>query len=107
MDIVQFQPIVERILRYILTQSPDNIEQFKQILEMIGDGSRIAGAIGVLVTQYPELSILANKLLSLILSGGSIQEIATVLINFAGSLQISIEVVIQLLQIIGGMLAAF
>lgn len=107
MDILQFQPILEKLLNHILTQSPNTIEQVKHILIMIIQGVHLVGTLGTIISQHPELTILASKLLDLILAGASIHEIVIALVNFANSLGLSLELIVQLLQIIGGMLVAF
>jgi hypothetical protein len=109
MDILQFPQkiMIEQMINYILHQSPDTIEQFKHILIMIINGTHLVGAIAALVAHYPELTLLASKLLNLIIAGGSIHEIFTALLSFANSLGLSLNVVLQLLQIISGMLVIF
>lgn len=107
MDIQQFQPIIEQLLNQLLAQSPNVIEHLKNILMMIINGVNLIGIIGVLIAQYPEITILATKLLSLISAGASIHEIVIALVNLANSMGLSLQVVVQLLQILGGMLALF
>ncbi|MBD2496825.1 hypothetical protein [Nostoc sp. FACHB-280] len=107
MDIVQSQQIIEQSLNALLTQSPDSLEKVKQILGMIVHGVQVFGSISVLSFKSSELVVLANQLLNLLLTGGSIHEIAIALLNFATSLGLSIEVITQLLQIIVQILAFF
>lgn len=107
MDILQFQTLLEKILETIISQSPDAIDKLKNILELIADGSHAIGAIDLLIAKCPVLIELANQLLALLNTGATIHQIAVISVQLASTLGLSFEAVIQLLQIIGGMLVIF
>ncbi|WP_414543507.1 hypothetical protein [Nostoc sp. CCY0012] len=104
MDISQFQPIIENLLNQSL--APNNIEQVKHILQMIIKGVDVLGKVlkitDFIIANYPEFILLAKQLLDLIIAGASIHDIALLLLKFAISHEISIDIVIRFLQMIGG-----
>lgn len=106
MDLTQFQGI-EQALNYIFSFSPDAISHLIEILTAINNGAASLGAIAVLLHQWPALGAIVDQLLILIGSGATAIEIAKAIADFAATLGISSELVIQLLQLIGYLLIGF
>jgi hypothetical protein len=107
MDVSQVQALVETSLAPVFSQGTVGIEQLKAILEMIISATNAIWAIAILISQWPELIELANQLLVVISAGGTVHEIAVFIANFTSAMGLSIEAVVQLLQVIGGMLVIF
>lgn len=98
---------IAQILDYIHTQGPDAIAQLEILLEALKFGVVSVAALFGLATQVPAVIEIIGQLIALISSGAGVTEIATVLGSLAGSLGVSIEALIQILQIIGGLMLAF
>jgi len=60
-----------------------------------------------LVANVPTVIEIISQLIALISSGAGVTEIATAIGSLAGSLGLSLEAVIHILQIIGAVLLAF
>jgi hypothetical protein len=105
---------IAQILDYIHTQGPDAIAQLMVLLEALKAGAGYvevgAGYVAALfglVTSVPAVIEIISQLIALISSGAGVTEIATAIGSLAGSLGLSIEAVIHILQIIGAFLLAF
>ncbi|BAZ14175.1 hypothetical protein NIES4071_60150 [Calothrix sp. NIES-4071] len=107
MDITQAKSVIEIILNSILTSAPDAILNLEKILQLIANGIRSVGTLGVLISQNPAFAQLAQKLLYLLNSGISVHEIAISLTQFATNLGLPLELLIQFLQIVSGLIAVF
>lgn len=98
---------IAQILDYIHTQGPNAIAQLEILLEALKVGVVSAAALFGLVAQVNTVIEIISQLIALIGSGAGITEIATAMSSLASSLGLSIEALIQILQIIGGFLLAF
>ncbi|MEG4043439.1 hypothetical protein [Microcoleus sp. Pol17_C1] len=98
---------ITQILDYIHTQGPDAIVQLTALLEALKVGSVSVAALFGLVTSVPTVIEIISQLIALISSGAGVTEIATAIGSLAGSLGLSIEFVIHILQMIGAFLLAF
>jgi hypothetical protein len=77
------------------------------LLTAIKTGATVVGSVANLLTQYPALSEVIDKLIILIQSGAGIPEIAGGTAELASSLSISSEALLNLLYMLGGALALF
>lgn len=107
MDITQAKATIETILNNILTSSPDAITYLEQILTSTKNGVGLVGGVATLISQHPAIMQFAQKLLYLLNSGISVHEITIPLIQIATNLGLSLELVIQFLQILSGMIVMF
>ena len=98
---------IAQILDYIHTQGPDAIAQLTGLLEALQVGAVYVAALFGLVTNVPAVIEILSQLIALISSGAGVPEIAAAIGSLAGSLGVSIEYVIHILQIIGAFLLAF
>ena len=98
---------IAQILDYIHTQGPDAIAQLTRLLEALQVGAVYVAALFGLVANVPAVIEILSQLIALISSGAGVPEIAAAIGSLAGSLGVSIEYVIQILQIIGAFLLAF
>lgn len=98
---------IAQILDYIHTQGPDAIAQLTGLLEALQVGAVYVAALFGLVANVPAVIEILSQLIALISSGAGVPEIAAAIGSLAGSLGVSIEYVIQILQIIGAFLLAF
>ena len=106
MDLTQVQGI-EQALNYIFSFGPDAIYNLIAILTAIKNGAASLGAVAVLLHQWPALGAIVDQLLILIGSGATAIEIAKAIADFAATLGISSELVIQFLQLISYFLIDF
>ena len=98
---------IAQILDYIHTQGPDAIAQLTGLLEALQVGAVYVAALFGLVANVPAVIEILSQLIALISSGAGVPEIAAAIGSLAGSLGVSIEYVIHILQIIGAFLLAF
>lgn len=98
---------IAQILDYIRTQGPDAIAQLTALLEALKVGAVYVGALFGLIANVPAVIEIISQLIALISSGAGVTEIAGAIGSLAGSLGLSIESVIQILQMIGAFLLAF
>lgn len=98
---------IAQILDYIHTQGPDPIAQLTGLLEALQVGAVYVAALFGLVANVPAVIEILSQLIALISSGAGVPEIAAAIGSLAGSLGVSIEYVIHILQIIGAFLLAF
>jgi hypothetical protein len=98
---------IAQILDYIHTQGPDAIAQLTTLLEALKVGAVYVGAMFGLIANVPAVIEILGQLIALISSGAGVAEIAAAIGSLAGSLGLSIEAVIHILQIIGAFLLAF
>ncbi|MBE9120358.1 hypothetical protein IQ269_05915 [Tychonema sp. LEGE 07199] len=98
---------IAQILDYIHTQGPDAIGQLTVLLEALKIGAVSVAALFSLVANVPVVVEILSQLIALISSGAGVTEIATAIGSLAGSLGLSIESVIHILQMIGAFLLAF
>ena len=98
---------IPQILDYIHTQGPDAIAQLTGLLEALQVGAVYVAALFGLVANVPAVIEILSQLIALISSGAGVPEIAAAIGSLAGSLGVSIEYVIHILQIIGAFLLAF
>lgn len=107
MDISQLQAAIEQILNLIQSQGPLAMQALVFLLTAIKAGATVVGSVANLLTQYPALSEVIDKLIVLIQSGAGIPEIAGGIAELASSLSISSEALLNLLYMLGGALALF
>lgn len=100
MEFLPMQVVIEKSLDLILSQGPEAIEHLKTVLALIAAGTHTIAAVSALVAQYPVISEAAAQLLTLLIGGAGITEIAAALAQFATGGGVAIEAIIQLLQII-------
>ncbi|MEG4345678.1 hypothetical protein QUB70_20725 [Microcoleus sp. A003_D6] len=98
---------ITQILDYIHTQGPSAIAQLTALLEALNVGAVSVAALFGLIANVPAVIEFLSQLIALISSGAGVTEIATAIGSLAGSLGLSIEAVIHILQIIGAFLLAF
>ncbi|MEG5163748.1 hypothetical protein QUB37_25535 [Microcoleus sp. AT3-A2] len=98
---------IAQILDYIHTQGPDAIAQLTALLEALKVGSVSVAALFGLIANGPAVIEFLSQVIALISSGAGVTEIATAIGSLAGSLGLSIEAVIHILQMIGALLLAF
>ncbi|MEK0182287.1 hypothetical protein [Microcoleus anatoxicus] len=98
---------IAQILDYIQTQGPDAIAQLTALLKALQVGAVSVAALFGLVANVPAVIEILSQLIALISSGAGVPEIAAAIASLAGSLGLSIESVIHILQIIGAFLLAF
>ena len=98
---------ITQILDYLHTQGPDAIAQLTGLLEALNVGAVSVAALFGLIGNVPAVIEFLSQLIALISSGAGVTEIATAIGSLAGSLGLSIESVIHILQIIGAFLLAF
>jgi len=98
---------ITQILDYIHTQGPEAIAQLTGLLEALKVSSVYVAALFGLIANVPAVIEILSQLIALISSGAGVTEIATAMGSFAGSLGLSIEAVIHILQMIGTFLLAF
>lgn len=98
---------IAQILDYIQTQGPDAIAQLTALLKALQVGAVSVAALFGLVANVPAVIEILSQLIALISSGAGVPEIAAAIGSLAGSLGVSIESVIHILQIIGAFLLAF
>ena len=98
---------ITQILDYIHTQGPDAIAQLTALLQALNVGAVSVPALFGLIANVPAVIEILSQLIALISSGAGVTEIATAIGSLAGSLGVSIESVIHILQIIGAFLLAF
>lgn len=98
---------IAQILDYIQTQGPDAITQLTALLEALKEGAVYVGVLFGLIANVPAVIEILSQLIALISSGAGVPEIAGAIGSLAGSLGLSIESVIHILQMIGAFLLAF
>ena len=98
---------IAQILDYIHTQGPDAIAQLTALLEALKVGAVYVAALFGLIANVPAVIEIISQLIALISSGAGVTEIAGAIGSLAGSLGLSIESVIHILQMIGAFLLAF
>jgi len=96
---------IAQILDYIHAQGPDAIEQLMGLLVALKVGVVSVSALFGLAANGPAVIEVIGQLIALISSGAAVTEIATAMGSLAGSLGLSIEALIHILQMIGLMLA--
>jgi hypothetical protein len=96
---------IAQILDYINTQGPGAIAQLTTLLEYLRVGVVSVAALFGLAANGPAVIEVISQLIALISSGAAVTEIATAMGSLAGSLGLSIEALIHILQMIGLMLA--
>lgn len=104
MDTSQLQVAIEQFLSFIQSQGPTVMHAFVALLMAIKTGAASIGAIATLISHYPVLTQVIDKLIALINSGASIPEIAAVIAEFATSVGVSTDALLSLLYTIGGAL---
>ncbi|MBD2038585.1 hypothetical protein H6F76_26890 [Leptolyngbya sp. FACHB-321] len=107
MDTSQLQIAIEQFLNFIQSQGPIVMHAFVALLIAIKTGAASIGAIATLISHYPVLTQVINKLIVLINSGASIPEIAAAIAEFATSVGASADLLLKLLYTIGGALMLF
>jgi len=95
---------IAQILDYINTQGPGAIAQLTTLLEYLRVGVVSVAALFGLAAGPAVIEVI-SQLIALISSGAAVTEIATAMGSLAGSLGLSIEALIHILQMIGLMLA--
>ena len=98
---------IAQILDYIQSQGPGAIVQLTTLLEYLRVGVVSVGALFGLAANVPAVIEIISQLIALISSGAGLTEIATAMGSLAGSLGLSIEAVIHILQMIFTVLVAF
>lgn len=98
---------IAEILDYIHTQGPEAIAQLTALLEALKVGAVYVGALFGFIANVPAVIEILSQLIALISSGAGVSEIAGAIASLAGSLGLSIDAVIHILQIIGAFLLAF
>ncbi|MEG4625239.1 hypothetical protein Q5691_13240 [Microcoleus sp. w1-18aA5] len=98
---------IAQILDYIHAQGPNGIAQLTTLLEAFRVGAVSVAALVGLAVNVPVVIEVIGQLIALISSGAAVPEIATAMGSLAGSLGLSIEALIQILQFIGGLMLAF
>ncbi|MEG4312967.1 MULTISPECIES: hypothetical protein [unclassified Microcoleus] len=98
---------IAQILDYIHTQGPDAIAQLTGLLEALKFGAVSVAALFGFAADVAAVIQIISQLIALISSGAGVTQIATAMGSLAGSLGLSIEALIQILQIIGGLIVAF
>ncbi len=100
MEFITLPAVLEKSIDLILSQAPEAIEHLKTVLALIAAGAHTIAAVSTLLAQYPVISQAAAEVLTLLNGGAGITQISAALAQFATSGGITIEAIIQLLQII-------
>ena len=98
---------IAQILDYIQSQGPDAIAQLMGLLEALKVGAFSVAALFGLAASVPDVIAIISQLIALISSGAGITEIVAAIGSLAGSLGLSIEALVHILQIIFTVLVAF
>lgn len=104
MDVAQLQIAIEQFLNLVQSHGPMVMKSFVTLLIAIKTGAASIGAIATLVSSYPALIHVVDKLIALINAGASIPEIAGAIAESATSLGVSADALLHLLYAIGGAL---
>jgi len=96
---------IAQILDYIQSQGPNGIAQLTTLLEAFRVGAVSVAALVGLAVNVPVVIEVIGQLIALISSGAGVTEIATAMGSLAGSLGLSLDALIHILQMIGLMLA--
>lgn len=107
MDVTQLQSAIEQFLNFVQQQGPTAMQSLVALLTAIKAGAASIGAIATLISHYPVLTQIIDKLIALISSGASIPEIAATIAEFASSVGLSADALMNLLYLIGGALMLF
>ncbi|WP_293133754.1 hypothetical protein [Microcoleus sp. bin38.metabat.b11b12b14.051] len=99
--------VIAQILDYIQSQGPDAIAQLMGLLEVLKVGVVSVTALFGLAANVPAVIEIMSQLIALISSGAGLTEIVAAIGSLAGSLGLSIEALVHILQIIFTVLVAF
>jgi hypothetical protein len=105
MDVTQLQAAIEQFLSFIQSQGPLAMNALVVLLTAVKTGADSVGAVATLISHYPVLAQVIDKLIVLINSGASITEIAAAIAELATSLGLSSEALLNLLYMLGAALA--
>jgi len=98
---------IAQILDYIQSQGPGAIEQLMGLLVALKVGVVSVTALFHLAAESSAITAIISQLIALISSGAGVTEIATAMGSLAGSLGLSLDALIHILQMIFTVLVAF
>ncbi|WP_088889965.1 hypothetical protein [Leptolyngbya ohadii] len=107
MDVSQLQIAIEQFLNLIQSHGPAVMQGFVALLTAIKTGATSIGALATLISNYPALTQVIDKLIVLLNSGATIPEISATIAELSASLGLSTQALLDLLYMVGGALMLF
>ncbi|MCT7956690.1 hypothetical protein [Laspinema palackyanum] len=100
MDSTQFYPVIEQILNYVHERGAENINYLTDILTVVKAFVMSVSSLATIVANWSTLMELWTQVIALATSGAGLTEISTVVAQFATLTGISIQAIIDFLQVI-------